>query len=87
MPDTKQSALKSLLNGVAWFFFVVAGIAFWVGGRAIHEFANTERVLAEIEGIGIAALFGGFGATAKSFSRCEHSQTPSRDEKADEQHH
>jgi hypothetical protein len=68
MPDTKRSALKSLLNGVAWFFFVVAGIAFWLGGRAIHEFANTERVLAEMEGIGVAVLFGGLGAIAKSFA-------------------
>jgi hypothetical protein len=66
--------LKSLLNGVAWFFFVVAGIALWVGGRAIHEFANTERVLAEMEGVGIAVLFGGFGSIAKSFAV----QCPSR---------
>lgn len=67
-PETKRSALKSLLNGAAWFFFAVAGIAFWFGGRAIHEFANTGRVLAEMEGIGIAVLFGGFGAIAKSFA-------------------
>jgi len=64
----ERSAVKSLLNGVAWLFFVVGGSAFWFGGRAIHEFANTERVLAEIEGIGIAILFGGFGAIAKSFA-------------------
>jgi hypothetical protein len=56
------------LIGLAWFFFVVAGLAFWFGGRAIHEFSNTERVLAEMEGIGIAVLFGGFGAIAKSFA-------------------
>jgi hypothetical protein len=62
MPDMERAPLKSLLNGVAWFFLVVAGIAFWVGGRAIHEFANTERMLAEMEGIGIAVLFGGFAA-------------------------
>jgi len=31
MPDTKSSAVKSLLDGVGWFFFVVAGIAFWFG--------------------------------------------------------
>jgi hypothetical protein len=67
--------MKSLLNGVAWFFFVVAGSAFWFGGRAIHEFANTERVLAETEGIGIAVLFGGLGAIAKSFA--DHFDDPS----------
>ena len=67
-PDTKRFAVKSLLNGVAWLFLVVSGSAFWFGGRAIHEFANTERVLAEMEGIGIAILFGGFGAIAKSFA-------------------
>lgn len=60
--------MKSLLNGMAWFFFAVAGCAFWFGGRAMHEFANTERVLAEMEGIGMAILFGGVGAIAKSFA-------------------
>jgi hypothetical protein len=45
---------------------VVAGLAFWVGGRAIHEFSNTGRLLAEIEGIVLAVVSGGLGVVAKA---------------------
>lgn len=58
--------MKFLLRGVAWLLFAMAGLSFWFGGRAISEFAKTERILAEIEGIGLAALCGGLGALAKT---------------------
>jgi len=67
MNNSIKATLKFLLRGVAWLLLVAAGIAFWIGGRAIHEFANTERVLAEMEGIGLAVLLGGLGAVLKSF--------------------
>ena len=63
-PSTKP-ILKSLLRGVAWILFGAAGLLFFWGGRAIHDFAKTERVLAEMEGIGLAVLCGGLGAVAK----------------------
>ena len=67
MSSSTKSALKSLLRGVAWLLFMIAGLAFWVGGRAIHEFAKTERMLAEMVGIGLAVVCGGLGAVAKAY--------------------
>jgi hypothetical protein len=66
MNVSTKSALKSLLRGVAWLLFAIAGLAFWVGGRAINEFAKTERLLAEMEGIGLAVVCAGLGAVAKA---------------------
>jgi hypothetical protein len=61
-----KSAAKVLLRGITWIFFAIAGLAFWVGGRAINEFAKTERMLAEMLGIAIATTFAGLGALAKA---------------------
>ena len=47
-------------------FLVMAGLAFWFGGRAISEFSKTERMLAEMEGIALAVSLGGLGAIAKA---------------------
>jgi hypothetical protein len=65
MTASRNAKLALLLRGLASLFAVLAGLAFWVGGRAINEFAKTERVLAEIEGIALAALFFGFGVIAQ----------------------
>jgi len=35
---------------------VIAGMSFFFGGRAIHEFGTVDRTLAEIIGIGLAFL-------------------------------
>jgi hypothetical protein len=51
---------------VAWFLFAIAGLTFLFGGRAINEFAKTERVLAEMEGVGLAALCALLGTIAKA---------------------
>jgi hypothetical protein len=66
MGSSARSALGFVLQGVAWLLFVTAGLAFWVGGRAIHEFAKTDRMLAEMEGIGLAAVCAALGAVVKS---------------------
>lgn len=66
MTASRKATLASLLRGAAWLFAVLAGLAFWVGGRAISEFAKTERVLAEMEGFALTALFGGLGVIAKT---------------------
>ncbi len=77
MSTGTKSALASLLKGTAWLLFAVAAFAFWVGGRAINEFAGTERITAEIEGTGLAALFGLMGAIAKTAAtRVEEGASP-----------
>jgi hypothetical protein len=48
--------------------FVIAGLLFFVGGRAISEFTTTDRVSAEMLGIGSAFVFGIFGMVAKNAS-------------------
>jgi hypothetical protein len=48
--------------------FAIAGLTFWFGGRALNEFAKTERVLAEVEGISLAAVCDALGAFAKAAS-------------------
>lgn len=65
MNATTKADLASLLNGAAYLLFVIAVMAFWFGGGLIHAVVQTERLLAEAEGIGLAALFGGIGALAR----------------------
>jgi hypothetical protein len=37
-----------------------------VGGRAISEFTRTDRILAEMMGLGLAAVTGALGFVAKT---------------------
>ena len=60
-----KSLLGSLLRGLAWVCFGVAGLSFWWGGRAISEFGHEDRFLAEFEGIGFGVVCGGLGFVAK----------------------
>jgi hypothetical protein len=66
MTATTRLASRYLLRGVSWLLLAVAGIAFLVGGRAISEFGKTDRVLAEMEGLGLAIVTGGLGLVAKT---------------------
>jgi hypothetical protein len=66
MTASTTSTLKLLLRGVSWLLLAVAGFAFWVGDRAISEFAKTDRILAEMEGIGLAIVTGALGFVAKN---------------------
>ncbi len=68
MNATTKASLLALLDGVAYFFFIFAGLAVWFGGGLIHALAQTERFFAEVEGIGLAVLFGGIGAIAKTIA-------------------
>ena len=61
MPHATSSPWKTLLRGIAWLLFVIAGLAFLVGGRAISEFGKIDRILAEFLGLGIAAATGALG--------------------------
>lgn len=75
-----KSTGKTLLQGIAWLLFVAGGLAFWVGGRALHEFAKTDRLLAEMESIAITAVCWilGFGAksAAENLSNPDEDKTP-----------
>ena len=63
-PSTRAN-VKRLLHGLIWLFSALAGLAFWFGGGVIHAVAGTDRTLAEIEGIALAALSGILAITAK----------------------
>lgn len=58
--------MKPLLKGASQLLFVIAGSLFLVGGRAISEFTKTDRVLAEVLGIGLAVVFVVLGIVAKN---------------------
>lgn len=45
--------------------FVLAGLAFWVGGRLISELTKADRVFAEIAGIALAVVCVVLGVIAK----------------------
>ena len=66
MTAATRLVLKALLSGLAWLLFAIAGLAFWVGGRAISEFAKTDLILAELLGIGVAFATGALGFILKS---------------------
>ena len=46
--------MKHFLRGLSSFLALIAGLSFFFGGRAIHEFGKVDRSLAEILGIGVA---------------------------------
>ena len=58
--------MKSVLRGLSQLLLVIAGLSFFVGGRAISEITKTERMLAEVEGIGLAVVCGALAFIAKS---------------------
>ena len=58
--------MKKLLRGASQLLFVIAGLLFLVGGRAISEFTKTDRVLAEFLGLGLAVVFVAVAIVAKN---------------------
>lgn len=63
---TIRSFRKTFLHGVAWILFAIAGLAFWIGGRAISEFGKIDRMLSEMLGLGIAFATGALGYILKT---------------------
>ena len=55
--SVESFAVKPLLKGTSQVLFVIAGLLFLVGGRAISEFAKIDCVIAEFLGLGLAAVF------------------------------
>lgn len=66
MTAATRTVLKSVLRGVSWLLLTIAGLSFWVGGRAITEFAKTDRILGEMLGLAIAVVTGAIGFLVKS---------------------
>ena len=65
MTADTRTVLKSVLRGVSWLLVTIAGLALWVGGRAISEFAKTDRILGKMLGLGIAVVTGALAFVAK----------------------
>ena len=61
-----RSFCKAALHGLSWVFFAIAGVAFWVGGRAISEFGKIDRILSELLGLLVAAGTGVLGYILKT---------------------
>jgi hypothetical protein len=60
--------MKALLRGISQVLFVIAALLFFFGGRVISALTKTDRVSAEMLGIGSAFVFGIFGMVANSAS-------------------
>jgi hypothetical protein len=60
--------MKALLRGISQVLFVIAGLLFFFGGLAINALTKTDRMPAEMLGIGSAFVFGIFGMVAKNAS-------------------
>lgn len=66
MASATRPILKTFLRAGSWLLLGVAGIAFWVGGRTISEFAIVDRMLAELLGLLIAVVTGIAGYLLKT---------------------
>jgi len=62
----RTTFVKTFLRALSWVSFAIAGLAFWVGGRAISEFGHMDRILAEALGLSIAGATGVLGYVLKS---------------------
>ncbi len=60
-----RAALKYSLNALSKLLWVAAFLFFFAGGRAIHDFANVDRIFAEVLGIAMAVACGFGGYLAK----------------------
>jgi hypothetical protein len=58
----KKLAMKLAISGISWVLIAVGGMSFFFGGRALHEFAGIDRLLAEVEGLAAAAALIALGA-------------------------
>jgi len=65
MTAANRPALRAFLRGLSWLLLAVAGLSFWIGGRAISEFGKVDRILAEFLGLSLAGVAGLFGYILK----------------------
>lgn len=60
-----RAPLRHFLQGLSSISLAIAGLSFFFGGRAIHEFGGVDRIFAEVMGIGIAVAIFFLGMIAK----------------------
>jgi hypothetical protein len=65
MNSAARPKLVFLFHGAVRVLLALTGIAFLAGSGLIHALTDTDRVLAEMEGIALAALFLGLGLIIK----------------------
>jgi len=65
MRELESSTMRALLKGTSQALFVLAGLLFLFGGRAISEYTKTDRLSAEGRGIGLAVVSAVIGMLAK----------------------
>jgi hypothetical protein len=66
MPEFTKTTLGYFLQGLSKIMFLIAGISFLFGGRALCEFEKLDFVLAEFLGLAFAAMCIAAGFIAKS---------------------
>jgi hypothetical protein len=59
---SENKVIKQIVGGLSWMLVAGGGISFWIGGRALHEFAGIDRAIAEIEGLAGAEVLIALGA-------------------------
>ena len=58
----ENRVIKPIVGGLSWVLISIGGLSFWVGGRALHEFAGVDRAIAEVEGLAAGAVLIALGA-------------------------
>src|SRR5690242_5127034 len=48
MTAANRSLWKAFLHAPAWILLVLAGLAFWVGGRALSDWKNGQKVIGDV---------------------------------------
>ena len=66
MADGKSTLSKALLRTASFVLLAIAGLSFFWGGRALSEFMHVNRLLAEVEGLGVAIVSGFLGMLLKA---------------------
>ena len=62
MVFSENEFMKQIVSGLSWVLIAGGGMSFWVGGRALHEFAGINRASAEVEGLASAVVLIPLGA-------------------------
>ena len=75
---SESRLIKSIINALSWVLIGTGGISFWVGGRALHEFAGIGRAIAEVEGLTAAAVLIALGAGLRAAAGLPLTKRPHR---------
>ena len=74
----ENGVIKQLVSGLSWVLIAGGGMSFFVGGRALHEFAGIDRVIAEVEGLAGAAVLIALGAGLRAAAGLPLTKQPRR---------